>query len=199
MADSSAAAATPNAPALIDALNELRAFALGAWLQASHHGRMAVTLAMPSVRTLLGYCAAAHLDHADRLADRVHQLGGVPIYHPREVADLLAMERADVREAPTMPGMVQEDLVMARRQISMLQPMIRLIGFQDTTTRPLLEDVLKDNERIASELQRLLYRVTGGKGPVRGRVLPLRTSYDLKKALAEAIGRHPSSQDPMAG
>jgi bacterioferritin (cytochrome b1) len=80
----------PEAPALIDALNELRAFAVGAWLQADHHARMAVTLAMPSLRNLLHHCAKALLEHSGRLAERVHQLGGVPVYDPREIADLMA-------------------------------------------------------------------------------------------------------------
>ncbi|MEV7237687.1 ferritin-like domain-containing protein [Streptomyces sp. NPDC051020] len=88
------------------------------------------------------------------LAERVYQLGGTPnldpeVLHTRSFTSYQALPSADV------VGMVRENLLAARIMVQTLQEAIRWVGDADPTTRRLLEGVLEDEEREASELRLL--------------------------------------------
>jgi bacterioferritin len=54
--------------------------------------------------------------------------------------------------------MVREDLDVERAQVDAYMAFIREVGFDDPTTRRLLEDILKDTEHHAGELRDMLSR-----------------------------------------
>lgn len=145
-------------PGLIERLNELRSTEIVAWLQYKHHAYMAVSLSMPGVRDEFEEHAAQEEHHADMLAERIQQLGGIPVFDPIEIGKLAATDRVKAQEAPTLRGMIEENLALERQQIRVYQTLIRDVGFDDPTTRRILEEILMDTEDHATEMQNLLDR-----------------------------------------
>jgi bacterioferritin len=64
---------------VIQALNRLRATEVTSYLQYKQHAYMAVSLFAPGLKDDFEAHATLELQHADLLAQRIQQLGGVPI------------------------------------------------------------------------------------------------------------------------
>lgn len=93
------------------------------------------------------------LDHADRIARRITQLGGSPDLDP---ASFRERSHAEYRECETVEEMIRENLVAERIAIESYRAMVRAIGDTDPTTRRLLESVLETEEEHADDLKNLL-------------------------------------------
>ena len=70
---------------VISALNRLRATEVTSYLQYKQHAYMAVSLFAPGLKDDFEAHATLELQHADLLAQRIQQLGGVPIYSPVDI------------------------------------------------------------------------------------------------------------------
>ena len=79
-----------DAEKIIQALNNLRSTEIMSYLQYMQHQYMAVSLLSPGMKAEFEAHATQELDHANRLAERVQQLGGVPIYDPKEISSKAA-------------------------------------------------------------------------------------------------------------
>jgi len=143
---------------VIQALNGLRSTEIMSYLQYMQHQYMAVSLLSPSMKAEFDAHATQELDHANRLADRVQQLGGVPIYDPKEIASKAATIGISPEQGATLAEMVTEDLMLERQQIEVYTGLIREIGDQDLVTRQLLLGILGETEKHASELADYLKR-----------------------------------------
>jgi bacterioferritin len=141
---------------VIRRLNELRSTELCSYLQYKHHAYMAVSLMGPAVREEFLEHADEELRHADMLAERVQQLGGVPIFDPAEIAEKAARVHVTVSQGTTLEQMVREDLELERKQVNAYMRFIREVGFSDPTTRRILEEILKDTEHHANEMRDML-------------------------------------------
>jgi bacterioferritin len=141
---------------VIGRLNELRSTEICSYLQYKQHAYMAVSLVAPGVRDEFLEHADEELRHADMLAERIQQLGGVPIFDPAEIARKASRVHVNVSQGATLEAMVREDLDLERAQVNVYMAFIRQIAFDDPTTRRLLEDILKDTEHHAAELRDLL-------------------------------------------
>src|ERR687892_1259498 len=75
-----------DAQRVVQMLNGLRSTEIMSYLQYMQHQYMAVSLLSPALKTEFQAHATQELDHANRLAERIQQLGGVPIYDPKEIA-----------------------------------------------------------------------------------------------------------------
>ena len=122
---------------VIQALNSLRSTEIMSYLQYMQHQYMAVSLLSPAMKTEFEAHATQELDHANRLADRVQQLGGVPIYDPKEMSSKAANVGVAPEQGATLAEMVTEDLMLERQQIEVYTALIREIGDQDLVTRDL--------------------------------------------------------------
>jgi len=91
--------------------------------------------------------------HADRLAERIVQLGGEPDFAPD---GLTRRSHAEYIEGDTLASMIGEDLVAERIAIDSYRDVIRYIGDADPTTRRMLEEILSVEEQHADELSDLL-------------------------------------------
>jgi bacterioferritin len=143
---------------VVHELNRLRATEITSFLQYKQHAYMAVSLLSPGLKDDFEAHAAVELQHADRLAARIQQLGGVPIYSPAEIAAKAAEVGVHPEQGPTLADMVVENLLLERRQIEAYTALIRQIGDRDLTTRRLLLDILAETEQHASELADYLKR-----------------------------------------
>jgi bacterioferritin len=97
-------------------------------------------------------------EHADRLAERIHALGGVPDLSP---AGLDKRSLTEFREVKTLTEMIREDLIAERIVIEAYGDMIRFVKDGDPTTRRLLENILEVEEEHAEELAKLLMGMNG--------------------------------------
>ena len=94
--------------------------------------------------------AGEESSHADRLAQRIVQLGGKPDFSPDT---LTKRSHADYDDSKDLQAMIRANLVAERVAIEAYSQMITLIGDKDSTTRRLLEDILSDEQKHAEELK----------------------------------------------
>lgn len=87
--------------------------------------------------------------HADQIAERILQLGGVPNLNPQGMVDRYHSEYA---EEETLADMIEEDLIAERIAIGSYREIIQYIADKDTTTRRLFESILAVEEQHAEEL-----------------------------------------------
>jgi bacterioferritin len=97
--------------------------------------------------------ASQELDHADRIAERIVQLGGEPDLDPRSLAD---RSHAQYHAGTGLAEMITEDLVAERIAIDSYREMVQFLGDHDPTTRRLLEEILAVEEEHADDLADLL-------------------------------------------
>jgi bacterioferritin len=137
---------------VIQALNRLRATEVTSDLQYKQHADMAVSLCAPGLKDDFEAHATLELQHADRLAQRIQQLGGVPLYSPVDIAAQAASVGVRPEQGPTLREMIIENLILERQQVAAYTTLVRALGEGDPTTRRLLLETLADTERHASEL-----------------------------------------------
>ena len=139
----------PHRESIIKLLNDSLATELVCVLRYKRHHFMASGLASLKVAEEFMVHAREELDHADRIAKRIVQLGGEPDFSP---STLLQRSHADYDESNDLKTMIRVNLVAERVAVESYRQMIRLIGEIDSTTRRLLEDILAEEEEHADEL-----------------------------------------------
>jgi bacterioferritin (cytochrome b1) len=121
------------------------------FLEYTQHACMTVSLLAPVLREDSDAHATPERRHAARLATRVQPLGGVPTYHPAEIAAQAAKVGGHPAQGPTLTDMVIEDLPLERRQGAAYTALLRALSDRGPTTRRLLVAILADTEQQASE------------------------------------------------
>ncbi|TDF85206.1 bacterioferritin [Pseudomonas sp. H9] len=97
--------------------------------------------------------ATQELEHADKLAERIVQLGGEPDLNPD---NLSKNSHAQYVAGKNLKDMVLEDLVAERIAIDSYREIIQYIGESDPTTRRIFEDILAQEEEHADDMADLL-------------------------------------------
>jgi len=143
---------------VVSSLNRLRSTEITSYLQYKQHGYMAVSLLSPGLKTEFEAHAERELAHADRLATRIQQLGGVPIFDLQELAGKAAAIGVHPEQGTTLTEMVIENLLLERRQVEAYTALIRELGDKDLITREILLGILAETETHASELADFLKR-----------------------------------------
>jgi bacterioferritin len=143
---------------VVSSLNRLRSTEITSYLQYKQHGYMAVSLLSPGLKTEFEAHAEQELAHADRLATRIQQLGGVPIFDLQELAGKAAAVGVHPEQGTTLTEMVIENLLLERRQVEAYTALIRELGDKDLITREILLGILAETETHASELADFLKR-----------------------------------------
>jgi len=138
---------------IVRLLNDALATELVCVLRYKRHYHTAHGLASPRIAEEFLEHANAEAAHADRLAERIAQLGGEPDFSPDSLS---ARSHAAYDESSDIRAMVRANLVAERIAVETYRQMIDLIGDKDPTTRRLLEDILVDEEEHADELADLL-------------------------------------------
>lgn len=143
---------------IVSSLNRLRSTEITSYLQYKQHSYMAVSLLSPGLKTEFESHAQQELTHADRLASRIQQLGGVPIFDLQELAGKAAAVGIHPEQGTTLTEMVIENLMLERRQVEAYSALIREIGDKDLITREIRLEIPADTETHASELADFLKR-----------------------------------------
>jgi bacterioferritin len=144
---------------VISVLNEVLATELVCVLRYKNHYYMASGInAQPIAAEFLQHANEEQL-HADWVAQRITQLGGVPNFNPEGLA---TRSHAQYAGGESLDAMIVEDLVAERIAIETYSEIIRWLENDDPTTRRMIEDILKMEEEHADDLASLL--ATLGKG-----------------------------------
>lgn len=131
---------------IIDILNIDRAHELANIIQYMGHHYEARGLESMSVKGFFKESAINEMTHAERLAERVSALGGIPVQKP-----------TPVKRGGTLEEMLRDDLAVERAAIERYREHIRICAEEgDTTTRRLLEELLEDEEGHADTIEQLL-------------------------------------------
>jgi bacterioferritin len=140
---------------IVKLLNDSLATELVCVLRYRRHHFTAVGLASPAIAGEFMVHANDELRHADKLAERIVQLGGQPDFAPDRLRE---RSHADYDEAADLKSMIRNNLVAERVAVEAYRQMIALVGDKDPTTRRLLEEILADEEEHADELADWLER-----------------------------------------
>ena len=143
---------------VLKVLNEVLATETVCTLRYKRHYYMAQGLASDSVKAEFLEHAREEQDHADRVAERIVQLGGEPDLNPQTLLDRSHSEYA---EGTSLKSMIEEDLVAERIAIETYLEIARWLGDADPTTRRLVEQILEKEEEHAEDLVSLLGRLPG--------------------------------------
>ncbi len=139
--------------AVVKLLNEALATELICVLRYKRHYFMAQGIHAEAVAAEFQEHAADEQSHADRIAERITQLGGAPDFSPQGLA---TRSHAEYVEGGSLEDMIREDLVAERIAIDSYREMAEYFGSNDITSRRLIEDILAKEEEHADDLARLL-------------------------------------------
>lgn len=144
---------TLNITEAIQHLNDALATEIMCVMRYRHHQIIAKGINRPQV-------AAEFLEHAQdeekhmmMIAERINQLGGDPDFNPQTVAHRTTTEYGSGKD---LLKLIEEDLIAERIAIMVYRNLIQWFGLQDSTTRRMLEEILKDEEDHADDLADLL-------------------------------------------
>jgi bacterioferritin len=156
---------------VVQLLNEALATELVCTLRYKRHYYMAQGIKARFAAEEFQEHAQQEAEHADRIAERIVQLGGEPDFNPDS---LTGRSHAQYHDGTGLREMLVEDLVAERIAIESYREMVRYLGDRDPTTRRMLEEILAVEEEHADDLNDLLGQdgdtssnATSGSAPQR--------------------------------
>lgn len=145
---------------VIRILNEALATEIVCVLRYKYHYYMASGINAQSVAAEFLEHANEEQGHADRIAERITQLGGAPNLSPE---GLLTRSHSEYVEGDDLVDMIKENLVAERIAIDSYREIVAYLGNADTTTRRIMEEILAVEEEHAEDMSTLLEEL-GKKG-----------------------------------
>jgi bacterioferritin len=131
-------------------LNEALATELVCVLRYKRHYLNAGGALAETVRSELLEHANEEQAHADRIAERIVELGGAPNFNPDGLGQ---RNHSEYVEGESLADMLAEDLIAERIAIESYREIIHYLGEKDVTTRTLFESILAVEEEHAEELR----------------------------------------------
>lgn len=140
---------------IIRLLNDSLATELVCVLRYKRHHFTATGLESPAIAAEFLVHANEEQAHADKICQRIVQLGGEPDLSPDT---LTQRSHAAYNDSLDLRAMIRSNLVAERVAIEAYTQMIDLIGDKDHTTRRLIEQILEQEQEHADELSDWLKR-----------------------------------------
>lgn len=131
---------------LLDALNESIAREMAVAVQYMWQHVMVIGLESESVGEVFKETAVTEMKHAEKFAERLDYLGGVPTTKP-----------ADIKVGGDIKKMLEDDVKAEREAIELYSKFIKLaIELNDPVSRLLYEEILTDEEDHEYKFKTLL-------------------------------------------
>jgi bacterioferritin len=146
---------------VIGILNEALATELVCVLRYKFHYFMASGIHSQAVKAEFLEHAGEEQEHADRIAERIKQLGGKPEMNP---AILTSRSHSEYKEGNSLADMIKEDLIAERIAIESYREIIQFLGDKDPTSKRLMEQILAKEEEHADDMADLLFAVEPDTG-----------------------------------
>jgi bacterioferritin len=137
----------------VEILNTALATEIVCVLRYKFHAVCAQGINSESVRGEFAQHALEEQAHADRIAERISELGGRPNFSPKGMLD---RAHSQYVEGETLVEMIKEDLIAERIAIDSYREMIRYFEARDPTTRRMMEEILAKEEEHATDMHDLL-------------------------------------------
>lgn len=134
---------------IIKLLNDSLATELVCVLRYKRHHFTATGLESPAIAEEFLVHANEEQAHADRIAQRIVQLGGEPDFQPDTLSK---RSHADYNDEKELHAMIRSNLVAERIAIEAYTQIVDLIGDKDHTTRRMIEQILEQEQEHADEL-----------------------------------------------
>ncbi|MFD8330288.1 ferritin-like domain-containing protein [Streptomyces lydicus] len=141
---------------VLQVLNEALATEIVCTLRYKRHYYTASGLYSEPVAAEFLEHATQEQEHADKVAQRIVQLGGKPDFNPDT---LTQRAHASYDASADLVEMIKEDLVAERVAIAAYTEIAQWLGDGDPTTRRIFEDLLAQEEEHADDLRGLLERI----------------------------------------
>ncbi len=121
---------------LIELLNKAIAREIGVSVQYMWQHVMAMGMKSPEVKDIFEDIAIEEMKHAEKIAERLFYLGGIPTAKPTPII-----------VGGSLENMVEKDLEAENEAIELYREIIDLAAEEeDSTTRLLFEEILTDEE-----------------------------------------------------
>ena len=121
---------------LIELLNKAIAREIGVSVQYMWQHVMAMGMKSPEVKDIFEDIAIEEMKHAEKIAERLFYLGGIPTTKPTPII-----------VGGSLENMVEKDLEAENEAIELYREIIDLAAEkEDSTTRLLFEEILTDEE-----------------------------------------------------
>lgn len=143
---------------VLNLLNDALATELVCVLRYRRHYFMADGLLAEAIKKEFLVHSTEEQAHADKIAERIVQLGGEPDFDPK---GLLSRSHSEYVPGESLESMIKEDLIAERVAIESYREMINYLENRDHTTRRLFEGILAVEEEHAEELSSMLKNVKG--------------------------------------
>ena len=143
--------------AVIKVLNETLATEIVCVLRYKRHYYMASGINSEGAKAEFLQHANEEQQHADWIATRIVQLNGEPNFNPD---GLSSRSHSEYAEGKDLTSMLREDLFAERIAIESYSEIARWLGDDDTTSRKMIEEILKAEEEHAEDLKSLLEKIT---------------------------------------
>lgn len=141
---------------VIDVLNAALATEIVCVLRYKRHFFAAKGLNKDAVAAEFLQHANEEQGHADRISERISQLGGDPDLNP---ATLTARSHSEYVEGKDLVDMIKENLVAERIAIESYTEIIRFLGEKDVTSRRMMEEILAVEEEHANDMLDLIDKI----------------------------------------
>jgi bacterioferritin len=138
---------------VINLLNAALATEIVCQLRYKRHYFMADGIHAEAAKAEFLEHAGDEAQHADRIAERIVQLGGQPDFSPEGLA---TRSHAEYAAGTTLREMIEEDLVAERVAIESYREIVLYLADRDSTTRRLMEEILATEEEHADDLVSLM-------------------------------------------
>ncbi|CAB3680711.1 ferritin-like domain-containing protein [Paraburkholderia rhynchosiae] len=138
---------------VVKLLNDALATEIVCTLRYKRHHFMAKGINSEAVAAEFAEHATEEQEHADRIAERIVQLGGEPDFAPD---GLKTRAHSEYKEGQDLTDMIRENLIAERIAIDTYREIVRYLGEKDVTTRRLFEEILAVEEEHADDMADLL-------------------------------------------
>jgi len=121
---------------LIELLNKAIAREIGVSVQYMWQHVMAIGMKSPEVKDIFEDIAIEEMKHAEKIAERLFYLGGIPTTKP-----------TPINVGSSLENMIEKDLEAENEAIELYREIIDLAAKkEDSTTRLLFEEILTEEE-----------------------------------------------------
>lgn len=182
----------------VNILNEALATELVCILRYRFHYFMATGIHSSAVAEEFLEHAKEEQEHADRIAERIKQLGGKPEMNPTVITQL---SHSEYKEGSSLADMIREDLIAERIAVESYREMVRFFGEKDPTSRVMMEEILANEEEHADEMADLLFAVEPQSGD-NPRRLYFRDEVPGQAGAGQTVGQQqeqPQAQQKKSG
>jgi bacterioferritin len=143
-------------------LNDALATEIVCTLRYKRHYFMAKGIHSAAVAAEFLEHANEEQEHADKLAERIVQLGGAPDFNPDGLTSRSHAEYVEAGE--DLVAMIKENLVAERIAIDSYREMAQWFAPFDPTSRKIIEEILAQEEEHADDLADMLQHLSNDIG-----------------------------------